>query len=79
MAVLISRFKKTKNPNKTKYENFYSNSIAKIIINESGIDDVFQSISITIITKIKKSLGKGSGWILIQSLVIPSVFQNTIL
>ena len=33
-------------------------------INESDIDDVFQSIYTTIITNIQKSLGKGSGWII---------------
>ena len=43
---------------------FYSNSKAEIIINESDIDDVFQSIYTTIITNIQKSLGKGSGWII---------------
>ena len=31
---------------------------AEIIINESDIDDVFQSIYTTFITKIQKSLGK---------------------
>ena len=36
---------------------------AKIIINESDIDDVFESIYATIISNIQKSLGKSSGWI----------------
>ena len=56
----------------TKYGNFYSSSKAEIIINESDIDDVFQSIYTTIITNIQKSLGKGSGW------VIDSVIDDTI-
>ena len=46
-----------------KYNTFYPNSKAEIIINESNIDDVFQSVYTTIITNIQKSLGKGSGWI----------------
>ena len=55
-------FKKIKVEDKTKYDNFYSSSKAKIIINESGIDDMLQSIYTTIITNIQKSLGKSSGW-----------------
>ena len=35
-----------------------------MIINESDINDVFQSIFTTIITNIQKSLGKSSGWII---------------
>ena len=44
----------------------------EIIINESDVDDVFQSISTTIILNIQKPLGKGSGWI------IDSVIDHTI-
>ena len=47
-----------------KFENFYSSSKVEIIINESVIYDVFQSIYTTIITKIQKFLGKGSDWII---------------
>ena len=36
----------------------------KKIINESDIDDVFKPIYTTVILKIQKSLGKGSGWII---------------
>ena len=39
------------------------NSKVEIIINESDIDDVFKSIYTTVISNIKKHLGKGSGWI----------------
>ena len=46
---------------KTKYGDFYSSSKAKIIIKESNIDDVFQSIYTIIITNKQKSLVKGSG------------------
>ena len=35
-----------------------------MIINESGIDDVFHSIHNTIIPNIQKSLGRSSGWII---------------
>ena len=37
----------------------YLNSKAEKIINESDIDDVFESINSTIKTKIQKSFGKG--------------------
>ena len=56
---------------KTSFDNFCSSSKADVIINESDIDDVFQSVYATIITNIKKSLGKVSGWI------IDSVIDHT--
>ena len=37
---------------------------AEIIINESDIDYVFQSVYTKIMPNIQKSLGKGSGWII---------------
>ena len=52
MTTLVLMFKKIENEDKTKYDNFYPNSKAEIIINESDIDDVFQSIYTTIRTKI---------------------------
>ena len=52
-----------KREDKTKYDNFYSGSKAKIIINGSDIDDVFQLIYTTIMINIQKSLDKSSGWI----------------
>ena len=57
----FSVFKKIESKNKTKYDNLYSNSKAEIIINESDIGDLFQSLYTTIITKMQKHLGKGSG------------------
>ena len=72
MTTLVLVFKKIESEDKTKYDNFYSSSKAEIIINESDIDDVFQSICTTIIPIIQKSLGKGSGWI------IDSVIDHTI-
>ena len=50
LTTLVSEFKKIESEGKTKYDNFYSSSKAKIIINESDIDDTFQSIFITIIS-----------------------------
>ena len=46
-------FKKIESEDKTKYDNFYSNSKKKeVIIYESDIDDMFNSIYYTIITNI---------------------------
>ena len=64
VATLVLLFKKIESEDRTKYNNFCSSSKAEIIINESDIDDVFQSIYTTIITNIQKSLRKGSGWII---------------
>ena len=60
-TTLVIMFKKTESKDKRKYDTFYSNSKAEIIINENDIDDVFQSVCTTIISNIQKSLGKGSG------------------
>ena len=72
MAALVSVFKKIESEDKTKYDTFYSNSKAEVIINESDIYDVFQSVYTTVITNIQKSLGKVSDWI------IDSVIDHTI-
>ena len=64
VTTLVLVFKKIESEDKTKYDNLYSSSIAEIIINESDIDDWFQSIYTTIISNIQKPLGKGSGWII---------------
>ena len=50
----------------------YSQSKAETIINESDIDDIFQSIYTTIISKIQKFLGKGS------DMIIDSVIEHNI-
>ena len=55
--------KKTEREDNAKYDNFYSDSKAEIITNESDIDDVFQSIYSTIMINIQKSSGKGLGCI----------------
>ena len=57
---------------KTKYDNLCSSSKAEVIINESDIDDVFESIYTTIKTNIQKYLGKGS------SRIIASVIHRTL-
>ena len=64
VTTLVLVFKKIKSKDKIKYDNIYSNSKAEIIINESDIDDVFESIHITTISNIQKFSGKGSGWII---------------
>ena len=64
MTTLFLVFKKLESEDKTKYDTFYSNSKAEIIISESDIDDVFQSMDTTTISSIQKSLEKGSGWII---------------
>ena len=64
MTTLVLVFKKIESEDKTTFDNFYSNSKAEVIINESDIDDVFQSIYTTIIRNIQKLLGNGSGWII---------------
>ena len=61
---LVLGFKKIESEDKTKYDTFYSHLKAEIIINESDIDDVFQSIYTTIISNIQQSVGKGSVWII---------------
>ena len=56
--------KKVETKDKTKYDHFYSSSKIEIIINESDIDDVLESIYSTIISNIQKSLEKVLGWII---------------
>ena len=72
METLFLVLKKTKRQYKTKYCDFYSSSKAKIIINESNINDVFQSIYAIIITSKQKIFVKGLGW------SIDSVIDHTI-
>ena len=64
MTTLALVFKKIESDDKIKYDTFHSNSHAKRIINESDIDDVFQSVYTTITSNIQKSLGRGSSWII---------------
>ena len=61
MITLVLDFKKIPSDDKTLYSGFYLNSIAKKIINESDINDVFKSIYTTIISNIQKYVVPGSG------------------
>ena len=58
------QFKKIERDDETKYSTFYPSSKAKKIINENDIDNVTESIYITITSSIQKSLGKVLGWII---------------
>ena len=64
VITLVLVFEKIESEDKTKYDTFYSNSKAEIIINESNIDDVFKSNYTAVISNIQKYLGKGSCWII---------------
>ena len=66
------RVKKIEHGDPTKYSTFYSSSTEETIINESNIDDLFESIYSAVISNIQKSLGKGLSWI------INSVVSRTI-
>ena len=61
MTTLVLVFKKIETDDKTKDNTFYSHSKAKAVINESDIDDVFESIYSTVISNIQKSSGKVPG------------------
>ena len=63
-AILVLEFKTIENDDETKFTTFYFNSKPQTIINESNIDDIFESIYIKIISNIQKYLGKGSDWII---------------
>ena len=78
VATLVLVFEKIESEDKTNYGNFYSSSKTETIINESDIDDVFQSSYTATITNIQKALGKVSGSS-IDRLSMLLVFQNIIL
>ena len=59
VTTLAIEFKKIESDNATKY----SNQKAETVINESDIDNVFESIYTTIISNIQEYLGKRSSWI----------------
>ena len=54
MTKLTVVFKKIEIEYKIKYDNFYLSSEAEIIINQTDIVDVFQSIYTTFITNMQK-------------------------
>ena len=53
VSTIVLVYKKREKEDKTKYDNFYSNSKAEIIVKESNIDNVFQSIYTKIIINIQ--------------------------
>ena len=57
-TTIVLEFKKIESDDKTQYSTFYLNSKAKANINESDIDNVFESIYSTVISNILKSVGK---------------------
>ena len=66
-----------KSYDETKYNTFSLSSKAETIINESDIDDTFESICSNIISNIQKSLGKVRVGLLMQSWITLLIFQNT--
>ena len=52
MTTLVLVLKTTESDDETKYDAFYSNSKAQIIIDKSDIDDVFKSIYSAIVSTI---------------------------
>ena len=72
VTALVLVFVKIESEDKTKYDTGYSHSKTETIINESDIDDIFESIYTTIISNIQKYLGKGSGEI------VDSVIEHNI-
>ena len=72
VTTLFLEFENIEKDDKTKYDSYYSQSKAETIINESDIDDIFESIYTTILSNIQKSLRKGSDWI------IDSVIEHNI-
>ena len=59
VTTLVLVFKNIESEEKKRYDTFYSNSKAEIIINnKKDIDHVFQSIYTKIISNIQESLGK---------------------
>ena len=62
VTTLVLVFKNIESEEKKRYDTFYSNSKAEIIINnKKDIDHVFQSIYTKIISNIQESLGKSWG------------------
>ena len=68
MTTLVLLLKKIDSEDKTKHDTFYLHSKAEAIINQIDIDDIYT----TVLSRIQKSLGKNSGWI------IDSVIEHNI-
>ena len=63
VLILVLEFQK-KCDYKTLYSTFYSHSKSETIINESGVDGVFESTYSNIISITKEPPGQNSGWII---------------
>ena len=61
VTTLILEFKKKQSADETIHSIFYLNSNTETVINESDIDDLFETIYSTSISNIKKFPGQGSG------------------
>ena len=72
VATLVLEFKKIGNNDETRHSNFYSNLKSETTIKESDIDNLFESIYITILSNIQKFIGKSLSW------TIDSVIDHTI-
>ena len=72
MATLVLEFKKIGNNDETRHSNFYSNLKSETTIKESDIDNLFESIYITILSNIQKFIGKSLSW------TIDSVIDHTV-
>ena len=58
----VLKLKKALNEDETKYSTFYLNPKAEIIIHGSDIDNVFESIYNTVVTKIQQYQAVGLVW-----------------
>ena len=61
VTALLLEFKNLESDDEKKHSTFYSTSSTKTIINESDIDDVFESIHSTIISNIHRWFEKDLG------------------
>ena len=66
MATLALEFNEIESDDETKYSTFYSPLKAEIVVDDSDIDERFESIYITVISNNKKFLGKDLGWMIDQ-------------
>ena len=67
VTTMILEFKKIESDDATNYSTFYSNSKIETIINESDIDDIFESIYTSMVPYIQNPLEKVCFELLIHS------------
>ena len=72
VATLALEFNEIESDDETKYSTFYSPLKAEIVVNDSDIDEGFESIYITVISNNKKFLAKDFGW-MVDSVVDHSI------